>query len=331
MPAALPRLATALHRARLLGAAGRAVGRVARPRGFQILTYHRVNDDGDPFFPSLPTAVFTEHMSYVAATHQVRPVEELALRAQAGTLPPSALAITFDDGYRDTLTHAAPVLVRLGLPATVFLTTGLIGTAAWPWFDRLAHGLKMARVERVRGPWGETVLDTASHRLAALDRILAYFKEIPDDRMRRELPELLESLGGKDAEPAKSVMLSWEDVAALTGLGFAVGAHTVSHPILSRVTPDQARREIETSARTIAAACGRAPKAFAYPNGGPADYTPEVVDMVRAAGFTCAVTTRFGLNTRSTPAWELRRGGPWEHDLPTFALKLSAYRLFRTE
>ena len=81
----------------------------------------------------------------------------------------------------------------------------------------------------------------------------------------------------------------------------------------------------------IAAASGRAPRAFAYPNGTAADYTPEVVEIVRAAGFTCAVTTRFGINTRSTPAWELRRGGPWEHDLPTFALKLSAYRLLRTE
>jgi len=47
---------------------------------------------------------------------------------------------------------------------------------------------------------------------------------------------------------------------------------------------------------------------------------------VREAGFTCAVTTRFGLNTAATPIWELRRGGPWEHHLPTFALKLAWYR-----
>ena len=77
----------------------------------------------------------------------------------------------------------------------------------------------------------------------------------------------------------------------------------------------------------IEAACGRAPRAFAYPNGRPDDYSPAVLALVREAGFTCAVTTTFGVNTRSTPPYELRRGGPWEPHLPTFALKLAGYRL----
>jgi hypothetical protein len=76
----------------------------------------------------------------------------------------------------------------------------------------------------------------------------------------------------------------------------------------------------------IESACGRAPRAFAYPNGGPEDYTETVKHLVREAGFTCAVTSRFGLNTRDTSPWDLRRGGPWEHHLPTFALKLAWYR-----
>ena len=73
---------------------------------------------------------------------------------------------------------------------------------------------------------------------------------------------------------------------------------------------------------------GRPPRAFAYPNGGPDDYTDTVRDLVREAGFRCAVTTRFGVNTRHTSPWELRRGGPWETDVSTFAMKLAAYRAF---
>ena len=77
----------------------------------------------------------------------------------------------------------------------------------------------------------------------------------------------------------------------------------------------------------IESAAGITPRAFAYPNGAPDDYTETVKHLVRQAGFTCAVTTRFGLNTAATSPWELRRGGPWEHHLPTFATKLAWYRL----
>ena len=68
------------------------------------------------------------------------------------------------------------------------------------------------------------------------------------------------------------------------------------------------------------------PRAFAYPNGKPTDYTSTVTRLVREAGFACAVTTQFGVNGRDTSPYELRRGGPWEHDLPMFALKLAWYR-----
>src|SRR5574341_604156 len=94
---------------------------------YQVLTYHRVNDDGDPFFAAVPTAVFEREIAYIARTYQVLTVEELADRTRRGDLPRNALAITFDDGYRDNFTHAAPILARYGLPATVFLATGFIG------------------------------------------------------------------------------------------------------------------------------------------------------------------------------------------------------------
>jgi peptidoglycan/xylan/chitin deacetylase (PgdA/CDA1 family) len=101
----------------------------------------------------------------------------------------------------------------------------------------------------------------------------------------------------------------------------------VSHPILSQVSAEQAREEIFGSAQMIEAACGRRPRAFAYPNGRPEDYSQVVTALVREAGFSCAVTTRFGVNTAAVSPYELRRGGPWEPHLPTFALKLAGYRL----
>ncbi len=299
-----------------------------RTPAFQILTYRRVNDERDPFFSAIPTAVFEQQMAYVARTYRVLTVEELVERMRRGGLPHNALAITFDDGYRDNLTHAAPILARYHLPATIFLATGFIGTAEVPWLDRVAMAFKVTKVLSFAAPWGETVsLAGQADRVRAVELTLGYLKRLPDDDLRRNLDALLTALGVTDQKCFKNLMLSWDDVHALAGLGFSIGAHTVNHPILSRISAQRAWTEILGSRTMIESAWGRAPRAFAYPNGRPEDYNETIKHLVREAGFTCAVTTRFGLNTWSTPPYELRSGRPWEHHLPTFALKLAWYRL----
>ena len=330
-------LATGLYRSggvRTLSFASRHLalrrpGRLFRRRpAFQILVYHRVNDDFDPFFSSVPASVFDSQMAYIARGYRVCTVEELFDRSRRGGLPRDALAITFDDGYRDTLTHAAPILAKHGLPATVFLATGFIGTAEVPWFDRLAMAFKTTRASSFVTPWDESLsLATQADRVRAMERMLGYLKRARDEALRDTIAALLETLGVTDQRCFKNLMLTWDDVHALRGLGFTVGAHTVHHPILSRISAHRAWTEIIGSRTMIESACGRAPTAFAYPNGTPEDYTETVKHLVREAGFNCAVTTRFGLNTADTSPYELRRGGPWEHELPTFALKLAWYRL----
>jgi len=321
-------VASGLHRVGLSRGLTRAAGWTRRGPVFAILTYHRVNDHRDPFFSAMPTTVFERQVQHLARHYTVLPVEELVDRMRAGAVPRNAAAITFDDGYRDTLTHAAPILAGYGLPATVFLATGFIGTTEVPWYDRLATALKLSRRPSVIAPSGEElVLETIEDRVRALARTQTHLKTLPEEQFRRAFARLLEGLGSSERQSAKNAMLSWDDVHALRGLGFRIGAHTVTHPILSRITAERVRAEVLGSREMIQGACGVAPRAFAYPNGRPADYTSAVVEVVREAGFSCAVTTRFGLNTEQTSPWELRRGQPWEEHLPTFALKLAWYRM----
>jgi peptidoglycan/xylan/chitin deacetylase (PgdA/CDA1 family) len=206
--------------------------------------------------------------------------------------------------------------------------TGAIATGEPLWFDRLAAAFKQAGTPAWRAPWGESLpLETPVQRLAALAETLEHFKRLVNAERRRSVEQTILTLGPGDERPLKGLMLNWDDVQGLMGLGVTIGAHTVSHPILSRLTDEEARVEVFDSRRMIEAACGRAPRAFAYPNGRPEDYSPAIQTLVREAGFTCAVTTTFGVNTMSTPPYELRRGGPWEPHLPTFTLKLAGYRL----
>ncbi|MGH7279085.1 MAG: polysaccharide deacetylase family protein [Candidatus Rokuibacteriota bacterium] len=321
--------AAALYHSHLLRALSSLAGRLEGTPKFQILTYHRVNDHDDPFFGALPTEVFERQMRYIARAYDVLPLDVLVESLASGRMHRNALAITFDDGYKDTLTHAAPILARHRIPATVFLTTGFIGTEDVPWFDRLAMAFKTTAAGSVITPWGTRLaLGRQAERLAALDTTLRFLKTVPHDALEHHVENLLSRIGMPDLTSFKDAMLTWDDVHALVGLGFAIGAHTVTHPILSRVSMDRARREIVGSRDAIVTALGRPPRAFAYPNGRAIDYTHAVRHLVQQAGFACAVTTRFGVNTRQTPAFELHRGGPWERDIPTFALKLAAYRLF---
>ena len=323
--ATLRGVSSALYHTGLIGPIARSVARAHRKPHVPILPLHRVNDDNDPFMPAMPTAMFAARMAHIARHYHVLTVEDLAQRLQEGRAPHNALAITFDDGYRDNLTHAAPILSRLGLPATIFLVTGYIDTPRALWFDRLAMAFKSGTARRVELSDGRILaLTTEKERLAALSAAWALLKLLPDDERSSSLEQLIQTLRAVPERP-KRLMLGWDEVNALRGLGFSIGAHTVTHPIMSRLTQSQVRDEVYGSKAAIEKGVGASVRAFAYPNGQPADYSEAVTQVVREAGFTCAVTTKRGLNDANTPVLELRRGGPWEKHVPTYALKLAYY------
>jgi peptidoglycan/xylan/chitin deacetylase (PgdA/CDA1 family) len=315
-------ISAALFHTGLVGRIGATAGYLWPYAGYRVLTFHRVDDENDPFLPSLSTARFAARMAHIARHYTVLPLEDLVARVRRGAAPRNALAITFDDGYRSNLTHAA------GLPATIFLVSSYIGTPHALWFDRLALALKNSRRSEVRFEEGRPLpLTTVEERLRALSAAQRYFKALPYRDHQPQLDRVLASLEPAAPEPPKRFMLSWDEVHALRGLGFSIGAHTETHPILSRLDPDDARREIQGSKWAIERALGRPVTTFAYPNGGVDDYTEATVRLVSEAGFTCAVTTRRGLNTTVTPSLELRRGGAWDMHLPTYALQTAYYQL----
>ncbi len=326
--AAIRAAADGLYHSGLLGPLVTAACRLRGGKGFTVLAFHRVNDEADPFFPSVPTAVFAERMQHLAENYVVLTVEDLVERRRHGRVPSRAVAVTFDDGYFDNLTHAAPILTRLGLPATVFLATGYISSSEMPWYDLLALALKTTRRAEVRLPSGLTLpLASPASRLEALGRLLGEMKRLPDAARRASVDRLVAHLEPDDSERPKRLMLTWDEVHALRRLGFSIGAHTVTHPILTQLDSAQAWDEIHGSKRVLEQQLGAEVRAFAYPNGGAGDYDRGTRDIVERAGFTCAVTTRRGRNTASTSPFELRRGGPWETHLPTYALKLACYHL----
>ncbi len=201
--------------------------------------------------------------------------------------PEGSVAITVDDGYRDFLAQAWPVFKSYGIPALVYVATDLPDQNTWLWTDQLTHFL----IEQ--GDRGAAV--TIKQRL----------KKIPDEKRRAYLDSLP---GLRRTPPPAYEPLSWEEIRRLAKEGVEFGAHTRSHPILSRLpNRDRMREEIAGSQQRLEKELGGRVRHFCYPNGTPEDYNEEAIEVVRECGFQTAVTAVRGINFAGADPLLLRR------------------------
>jgi peptidoglycan/xylan/chitin deacetylase (PgdA/CDA1 family) len=277
-----------------------------------ILVFHRVLPRPDPLLPGEPSAA--EFESLLLHIKDRYTVISLASGIQAlndGSLPPSAVAITFDDGYANNLDVAGPILLRHGIPATVFVATGYLDGGSM-FNDVVIHAIRETIAEALdltalgmpRYP-----LATIEDRRLALAGILDGVKHLPFDERAHRVQGILNVAR---VAPPRGSMLTRDAVRQLHRSGFEVGAHTVNHPILKKSSPEDARREICDARKDLENMLGRPVTLFAYPNGKPGDdYGPEHVQMVRDAGYAGAVTGVAGAARRGDDPYQLPRFTPW--------------------
>lgn len=261
-----------------------------------VLAYHRVVDPDAPGFvgfrgnASATTSEFEQQMDWVAEHMNPVTIQQAVASLDGGDLPDRAVLVTFDDGYRDNLTSAAPVLERRGIPATIFLATDHIGTSDPFWWDLAAW-----RFER-HGPGGADLpvvgeRTWSDYRAIAVDWIAAA-KLLPDHRRVEAVDALGDVLGGDVGSVFEGSLLTWSDVDALVSNGWTIGAHTCSHPILTRVSdPERVHAEVSGSVDRVREAIGADVLGFAYPNGQLGDFD----DIARAAVTDAGVPLAFSL------------------------------------
>lgn len=300
-----------------------------RAQNLQILLYHRVNDEYDPFFPAVPVAVFARQMDYLASRFHFCPLEEALARLRQRDLPDNTAVVTFDDGYRDNYLYAFPILNRLSIPATIFLATGAIGSGKVLWHDRVLSAFRETHepVLRAFGPGLATYpLRTMQEKFHAQIQVRGFLRSLDNEQRAIWTTRLIEQLGVEDRQHVPSLMLTWDEVKIMHQAGIAFGSHSVSHAIFSRLSTARAQEEIHVSKSAIEKCLGVSVTTFAYPNGAREDFTDETKRLLQNAGYTCAVTAIFGANEIGQDAFALHRGQPWEHHLPTFAAKLYWYK-----
>jgi peptidoglycan/xylan/chitin deacetylase (PgdA/CDA1 family) len=301
-------------------------GRVLRATGgprLSILIFHRVLPARDPLRPSEPDAVdFELRMRWLASAFRLMPLIEAARRLTDGSLPVNAACITFDDGYADNLTIAAPILSRLRLPATFFIASGFLDGG------RMFNDTVIESVRAVSGTLDLSAIDCGIWpcaddvgRMKAIDGLLERLKYLPQEERQKKV----DAIAGIAGLPARSeLMMTRQQVRELRRHGMSIGAHTVTHPILTGLAPDEARREIEDGRRDLEDIVGERVKLFAYPNGKPGrDYDASHVAMVRSMNFDAAVSTAWGVSNRRSDLYQLPRFTPWDADVNRFGLRLA--------
>ena len=269
----------------------------------RVLTYHRLstpeaNPGLDPRNISASPRAFEQQMRLVRDHFSVVPLERVVAAVECGEkLPARPLLLTFDDGYRDFLECAWPVLTKLSLPATLFVPT------AFPdhperefWCDRLYRAfMRSPKTAAVLEGLGTLTLDGGPARLAALRRVQARLKTL-DHRTAEHLVErACEELGVTTAHGPS--VLGWDELRALAREGLAVGAHSRSHALMTRLPAPAVRDEIEGSLSDLGRELGPTQPVYCYPSGAHDDAT---VRIAREAGVRVAFTTADGHNRIGT-------------------------------
>lgn len=264
-------------------------------RGVPILAYHGVRaDDAVPGALDnrrrlhVPRALFARHLEWLAARFRPLPLSEVAAALRAGRgLPSRAAVVTFDDGYRDVLTQALPLLRARGVPAAVFVLTG--DDARPLWQDRLEAALEASARPSLRWDGHDLPLSAPAERERSCGRLMRALDGQPAGAREASLAALIEALGGPgDLERDDRRRLTWDELRALRAAGLEVGSHADAHEPLTARDPVDVGAALRASRARLERELGPSPGgwALAYPYGAR---DARVAAAARAAGFTCAL------------------------------------------
>ena len=290
-------------------------------RRFQVLAYHKVSPDPHPFFEPVHPALFEQQMQFLSRCYRVMPLLEIVKRNVCGDVPDRAVAITFDDGYRDNYEYAFPILKKFGLPATIFVATGAIDTGEALWHDRIFDAFRFAGVDRASLSHiglPDVSLETADVRQRSLMIVLNKAKELYGEMRLRFVEQIEKALKPDYPETVNGRMLTWHQIREMHQSGIAFGSHTVTHPVLSRIPRDEMVKELRESKRELSEHLEEPISAFAYPNGHASDYNDEAKTLLKESGYVCAVTCEHGFNPVFSDPLAIRRGLPWQKQVELF-------------
>lgn len=271
----------------------------------RVLAYHSVAPAPASYCKAdirIEPRQFERQLAFLARHYRVLPLDEAIADLSCGRpLPARAVAITFDDGYRDNYDYALPVLQRFGLPATFFVVSAAVSGRQPLWVGQLQLALMtaadLAPVRRAFGQSATTAADNADSRQDLIDRISTLINRADAPTRALLLERTYAALEFDPGLPANiPLVLTPTHLREMEAAGMTIGSHSATHPILTSLDQDAAAHELSNSKNEIEAMIEGRVEHFAFPNGpGVENFSASAARLVSACGYRSASTSFRGM------------------------------------
>jgi len=266
-----------------------------------ILMYHRVVDvETSPYHGIVSTDHFLQQMEFLHKISNPLSLIELKDAIKQKEIPTNSVIITFDDGYADNYTNAIPILTNFQIPATIFITSEYVGSKREYWWDELERIFILPEKLPEKAPFmvGNQMLDLnfarfnkdqRIHLLRGMHGLLRSCR--PGDR-QAILDGLLAMSGLPENGREDYRPMTEKEIITLSRNGLVdIGAHTMTHPVLSALSREEQQAEIIGSIRAVTEIIGKPVHSFAYPFGSPQEINNDSLEIIRSTEIQTAVTT----------------------------------------
>jgi len=274
--------------------------RLSRWRGVVVLNYHRVGERADqPWDRTLwnvDADTFDAQLATLAREADVIAPEDLPGLSRERRRGRHVL-LTFDDGYRDNHQIAYPLLRRHGMTATFFPCVGFLDDARVAWWDEIAWMVRNARNDSIVLADGLRASERPAGALSlgpeedtTIAALVADYKALPAGETERLMDFVAEATGSGrcDGAAAAQLWMTWDMAREMRSSGMSFGGHTVTHPILARLSPERQAEEIAGCGQRLEQELDEPMRWFAYPVGAPDTFTNDTRRLLRDAGVELA-------------------------------------------
>ena len=259
----------------------------------KVFLFHRISPHIDPVWPPITPARFDKIVRYLKNNFEIVPLEETVLGNYSPTTSKKLCAITFDDGYKDFVEYAMPILKKYNAPASMYVITDCVDTNLPPWtfiFNHLLLNTKNSGLEidseKVPHNIRKIKWKTSKIKVAYINFISHVLKRISDDDREDVLQQIRDQI--KDVENPYGLMMNWDEIRLIKNEGIEIGSHSANHPILSKdLHLDSVRYELKRSGEEIQKETGKFPLTISYPFG---IYNNEAKEMAKEIGYKMGVT-----------------------------------------
>jgi Predicted xylanase/chitin deacetylase len=286
-----------------------------------ILLYHGVTDAASRGVENysgkhIDAATFEAQMGYLrrhCAPVSMDEVVDIALKGNP--FPRRAVAVSFDDGFRNNATVAAPILDSAKIPAIFYICAGMIETTRMFWVDMIEDCVNACTRDTIALPLERAEasvfhMGSARERIDCIQAIKTFCKRVCAEERNRVLSELIAASGVRPSSghsPNYPVM-TWDEVRSIHGNPlFTIGGHTLYHDIMTSVPPERMRLDVATCMSLLEFNLGSRLRHFSYPEGQPEHYSEGVIDTLKEFDIVCSPTAIHGTNPPGTSLFHLRR------------------------